>query len=140
MTQDDYANQVIHGVVGPQFDAWRKTGLEYTLYEDGNRSHRHKVRKGLTTNVVREAKDFWDITWVASPPTSPDFNLIERMWLLIKERIRHRPVPITNLTELKTAAVEEWDRMESHDWYKLYDTIPERLQQCAERDGYMISF
>ena len=94
----------------------------------------------MTTNVVREAKDFWDVTYVASPPTSPDFNLIERIWLLIKERIRHAPKPITNLTELKAAAVEEWDRMEPRVWYKLYDSIPERLQQCAERDGYMTGF
>jgi len=82
-TQENYAQQIIDPVVGPYFDkTMRLTNATPILYEDGNSAHGLAGTK--PHNPPSEAKKRWNITYIASPPSSPDFNVIENIWRIIK--------------------------------------------------------
>jgi hypothetical protein len=138
-TQEDYAEQVIDAVVGPYFAKTMKlTDATPILYEDGNSAHGLAGTK--PHNPASKTKKRWNITYVASPPSSPDFNVIENIWRIIKSRIKAYPRPITRLDELKEAVQKEWNRIEIGDIRKLILTMQDRMKQAKERNGYATKY
>jgi transposase len=138
-TQEDYAEQVIDAVVGPYFAKSKFfVNVSPILYEDGNSAH--GLAGTRPHNPPSEAKKRWNITYVASPPSSPDFNIIENIWRIIKSRIKAYPRPITRLDDLKEAVQKEWDRITISDIRKLVLTMKDRMKQAKERHGYATKY
>ena len=54
-------------------------------------------------------------------PQSPDLNIIEHMWCLMKEKLSK------NADELWLAMKEEWDSIPKETVEGLYRSIPKRL-------------
>jgi len=66
---------------------------------------------------------------------SPDLNLIEGVWRLIKSRIHSRtPRPQTH-DVMRDAIQEEWDNISSQDLELLLQSMPERVQAVLAANG-----
>lgn len=105
MTTQDYAEQVIEAVVGPYcLKHYNLTqGVKTYLYEDENSAHGLKSK----SNAAKEAKERWHINYIASPPSSPDFNIIEKIWRILKSRIKAYERSIINIEDMKKAVQKE---------------------------------
>ena len=65
---------------------------------------------------------------------SPDFNILENVWRMIKSRIKTYEHAITNLVDLI------WDQITVEGIQKLARTMPERMQQARHRYGFAAAF
>ena len=84
-----YLEQVLEPVVFPLFDS---LGPEYIFVEDGAKVHKGKARLPWLEHGIRS------FDW---PPSSPDLNIIERVWRYMKEELKKLPYVITTKDELK---------------------------------------
>ena len=66
------------------------------------------------------------------PPQSPDLNIIEHMWCLMKE-VTNRYAK--NADELWLAIKEEWDSIPKETVEGLYRSIPKRLKVTLKNKG-----
>jgi len=108
------------------------------LYEDGNSVHGLSAMNA--TNAPRRSKEAWDIQYIASPPSSPDFNVIENIWRVIKSRIKAYEHAITKKADMMAAMQTEWNKITIEEIRKLITTMQERMQQARERNGYGTKF
>src|SRR5215208_6324880 len=69
------------------------------------------------------------------PPSSPVLNAIEKVWRIIKQRIKLRKCFLGTIKELKQAVQEEWGKLVPADWNKYIDRLPEVYAQCTQRKG-----
>jgi len=67
------------------------------------------------------------------PPQSPDLNIIEHMWCLVKEKVAKRHPK--NAEELWYTIKEEWDGIPNEAISRLYKSIPKRLQLTLRNRG-----
>lgn len=120
--QEDYA---------PAFEEQRRAGREMTLLEDNDWAHGTR-QKNHPMNAIKRATG---VTWFANIPQSPDLNIIENVWRLIKQRLKHHNHEYGNKEKLKRAILEEWDAVTQQEINDLVDTYPQRCQQLVERKG-----
>lgn len=109
-------------------DSATKLGIErsFHFYQDNDPKHKaHKVRNWLLYNCPHVME---------TPPQSPDLNVIENLWSQLEIGIRKHS--ISNKTELKTALLEEWNKINAEDCEKLVRSIPNRLQDVKNNKGY----
>jgi hypothetical protein len=74
------------------------------------------------------------IKWAAS---SPDLNVIEKVWRWIKARINEmEPFP-TSLAELKAAVQDLWDLLDPYDPWLLreIELMPKKIRAVIESRG-----
>ena len=129
ITAKDYEQQVLEAYLGPIMANTRERDPDTFIVEDNAPVH---SRKSTQATQVR-----YQINSIDWPASSPDFNPIENVWRVIKQRLRNRDCdgPWT-LPELEKAVQEEWDALQPHEWNKYIDQMRERLQQGADRKGY----
>lgn len=72
------------------------------------------------------------------PSQSPDLNIIENLWSILKDRISRR-LPRT-ADELWTITFEEWMNIDSDLIIRLYESIPKRLQLVIKAKGHGIKY
>ena len=80
---------------------------------------------------------FWEngITILENwPPQSPDINIIENMWSILKKNV-HKRRPET-VDELWTIAQEEFHKIPQTYVAKLYESIPRRLEEVVKFSGH----
>ena len=129
MTMDDYQEQILTRYA----ISWPKD-KEYILVEDGNRAH------GLKNKRMQAKKKKLGIVPLEDwPPSSPDFNVIEKIWRLLKQRLKSRRV-ISSLEALKVALQEEWERLTQEEIQRLIVTMPERVMEAHEKNGLATRF
>ena len=68
------------------------------------------------------------------PPYSPDLNIIENLWAIVKKRLAKQSVSWENLEE-KVQKI--WNSIELETVQKFYDSIPERLEAVASSNGFI---
>lgn len=77
----------------------------WLLQEDGDPSY--EIRKYGLAQEYKKAhniQNLWD-----HPAHSPDLNLIEGIWAIVKQRLRRRTFDSED--EMKEALQEEWDKI-----------------------------
>lgn len=69
------------------------------------------------------------------PASSPDMNVIEYVWKILKHRIQRRdPRPVT-VSELKEEIFEEWEKFTEDEIAALAESMPERLKELRDAKG-----
>ena len=102
---------------------------QWIFQQDNARPHTAKVTiealKADGINVL----EHW-------PPYSPDLNVIELVWAIMKRRIDARPK--TTIDDLKRVIQEVWDELSFETINKLIDSVQQRLQLVVEKHGETI--
>lgn len=102
-------------------------GDNFVLMHDNARAH--------TARIVTNYLDAVNIQRLPWPARSPDLNPIEHVWDNLKRRIRSRTPAPTTISELKTAAVEEWGNIPQSDIQDILEGISNRLQEVIRAKG-----
>ncbi|KAK6495891.1 hypothetical protein TWF481_002936 [Arthrobotrys musiformis] len=63
---------------------------------------------------------------IDAPPQSPDLNVIENVWAILRLRIAKWPIA-KNREELKRQITVEWDRLRPCDYENCIDSLRNRL-------------
>lgn len=91
-----------------------------------------------SSHAVTELMGSLGIQSVNWPPYSPDLNLIENCWALLKKRVYNNGSR-TFQTEAEIEAVieEEWWKLQEEDGYfeRLYSAMPRRVAQVVAARG-----
>lgn len=106
-------------------------GSENIFMQDGASSHTSKsTMQYIDNNNVCLLSDW--------PAQSPDINIIENLWAVLKLRVRkHKTTSIDHLWQI---CQSEWNNISIGDITKLYDSIPRRLAMIVECKGLNIKY
>ena len=76
----------------------------------------------------------YSIDW---PPCSPNFNPIENIWKILKQRLRNRnPQGNWTIEDFEKAIINIWDNEISIETINRFvDTMPQRLEKVRLRKG-----
>ena len=132
ITAKAYVRQVLEGYLSYAYPLRRMVDPRVFLVEDNAPVH---GKKGLRTlaNIARRDLDILSINW---PPGSPDMNIIENVWRMIKQRIRKRKWKGGwVLEDLMRAVKEEWEAITFEDYKKYIEEMPERVLELRQRRG-----
>ena len=84
---------------------------------------------------------------MAWPPFSPDLNPIENLWAVLKAKIyeihpeiRSMPDNEDTLRFLTSTAQEAWSAIDTDMLNNLAVTMPHRVQQVLDNDGWYTSY
>lgn len=122
MTMADYEAQILRPVI-------THLPSDSILVEDENKAH------GLKNKNVQRLKEELGICCMADwPPTSPDLNIIETVWWLLKQRLKCRGA-ILGLEQLKAALREEWEILTQDEIQEIIVSTRARLEECIEKKG-----
>jgi hypothetical protein len=135
-TKEDYVEQVLKPVVAEVSEETRQFyGYPLLFQEDGNKIHGLKGAHSLS-----ELKDDLGIRSMENwPPSSPDFNPMEQVWRSLKQRLVRRG-PWLRLENLKKALMEEWEKLSLEEIRRYIRTMPARMAEAKERDGWATSY
>lgn len=104
-----------------------KLGIKdcFRFYQDNDPKHSSFiVREWLLYNCPHVVK---------TPAQSPDLNVIEHVWALLKEKIKK--YTIKNKNDLKNALLKEWGEITPEFTKKLVESIPNRLKEVKKQNG-----
>ncbi|QRV92271.1 Transposable element Tc1 transposase [Ceratobasidium sp. AG-Ba] len=133
MTGEDYVEQVLKGLLlGFYRSLEKERGVEMLLVEDGASTHRRK-----STQLTREELG---IKSLPHPPSSPDLNSIEPLWLELKKGIAKIPGSRNSLESLWKAAKQVWDEFTDEDVAKFTSQMDARVQAVKEAKGFHTRF
>ncbi|UOH82899.1 hypothetical protein LQV05_005612 [Cryptococcus neoformans] len=114
-----YTEMVIKGVFwgeGGILRSLRSSGFENIfVLEDGAPSHRAAVAKAARAEMGIETLDH--------PPSSPDLNVIENIWYLLKTKVAAFPRVATSLDELWEQIQKAWDEIDLEQVWDLIDEM-----------------
>ncbi len=124
----NYQEQILISHIASMMDE------NHVLVEDGNKAH------GTKNKDMKQKKQELGINWVENwPPSSPDLNIIENIWRLLKSRLKTRPA-ILDIEALKAALQEEWDKLTQEEIRQYIVSMPERVMEACEKKGLATQF
>jgi len=118
-----YLQQVLEPVVFPLFDS---LGPEYIYMEDGSKVHKGHSRLPKLQHSIR------GFDW---PPSSPDLNIIERVWRWMKEELKKLPYVPKNIESLKVEIQKLWDKLDPRDFRHYTERLPCILEEVIRVKG-----
>ena len=135
MTQKQYLEWIFKGHIEPIWRQHQSKGEDFILLEDNDGCHGTKSDDNVVINHKRTLQGF---KWYANPAQSPDLNIIENCWRIIKQRVKERKP--TTVEELKRYILEEWDRLPQEKINEMVDSMPNRIKECLKRRGLQTPF
>lgn len=109
------------------------------MLEDNDGSHGTRSDDNECKRFKDWMAEHFGFKWFANVPQSPDLNIIENVWRLLKQRVKARHVWKTK-QQLRTAIEKEWARITPDEINKLVDSMPKRMEQCWVRGGLHTEF
>jgi len=97
------------------------------VMEDGAPMHRSAIAKEFRTTHSMDT--------IMHPAQSPDMNPIEHVWKVLKERVNKRLHRPKNAEELKTALLEEWEKIEIELINHLIESMEDRVSALLRAKG-----
>ena len=123
--QTVYITEVISGS-GLIETAENHFGKEWFLQQDNARPHTSRFSREQLIEMNVEVLPGW-------PPYSPDLNVIETIWAIMKYRVgRKNP---KSIEELKIIVRTVWYELSFETINKLIDSMPERCRKVIENGG-----
>ena len=125
-----YRNQVVNG---PLLQAWHDVKAlwpeddEVFVLEDNCRVH--------TAKICRVAGQDSGMVYINHPANSPDLNPIEHAWAALKKSLYTMRPLATTLEQQVARAKEIWRNMDQAFLDKLIDSMPRRMEACANAGG-----
>jgi len=135
VTIEDYRQQVLEPIVEPSIRGMREWGEEPLFMEDGATVHGNSGKGKLRCWKLENG-----IVSMSWPPSSPDFNPIEKVWRILKQRIKHRDRMPRTMEELKKAICDEWDRLDPREWDQYIESMPDRMKEGCKRHGLQTQY
>lgn len=135
LTQEQYLEWIFKGYIEPVWRRARSKGEHFVLMEDNDNAHGTRTDDN---SVICYKRGLGTFDWYANPPQSPDFNIIENVWRILKQRVKKYKPRIVD--ELRKAILYEWEHIEQEKINNLVDSMPRRLRQCWEREGLHTQF
>ena len=109
---------------------WPVIAQQFPTYS--RRTMPHAMCLGLGTIQWKTENDIPTLEW---PPQSPDLNIIENVWKVIKTKVQRRIDDIRNAEDLKTVVAEIWTSLQLHYIRSVYDSLPRRLRVVLRARG-----
>jgi transposase len=128
-----YAEQVISGpLMGFLLAIQEEQRKEIFVVEDGAPPHRGKA--------ARDTRKTLGIIQLPHPPNSPDLNLIEDLWYLLKKQVSCTPGSGNSTAQLWEATQQAWASITDEEVAKYTGTMNEQVQAVIEAKGYNSRF
>jgi len=105
-------------------------GDDWRLQQDNDPKHTSRLAKEFLQDNVPEVMD-----WLSN---SPDLNLIENLWAIVKGNVERR-MP-KNLNDLEQFMVEEWQNISESTIINLIGSMKRRCELIIEKNGKRISY
>lgn len=95
-----------------------------------------------TARPVRSALEKLGIQVLPCPAKSPDLNIIENVWGMMKISLGKQALHNASKDELWEAVKNEWDSMKSRNEIiaSLYSSLPRRMEEVVRRRGEMLRY
>jgi DDE superfamily endonuclease len=104
------------------------------LLEDNHHSHGH-----APGSTLHHTKATLGIKFHANIPTSPDLNVIEKIWRVMKQRIKARGHP-KGINELRGWIQAEWDAIDQELINRYIDDMQYRAVDICRRGGGLLPY
>ena len=92
------------------------------------------IHKSGKTRRFFEYHNWTTLDW---PPYSPDLNLIENLWAILKKNVHADPVFYENLEEKIRSA---WNSISPVVIHKLFESMPKRIEEVIRKKGKPIKY
>jgi len=84
------------------------------------------------TRRIREQFGMPKLHW---PPSSPDLNLIEKVWFILKDKLNKCHTRLQGLAGMGEAIKQEWKGISGAHLLIFVDSMPERIQAVIGASG-----
>ena len=113
----------------PEKKCQMKQNPDFTLMEDGATSH--------SAHLTCREREKQGIPKFECVSNSPDFNLVERIWIILKRRIQRCRASerVTTVTEMKRALIEEWEKITVEETNAEIAKFPTIISRCLKVNG-----
>ena len=127
----------IHGIMNAQmYCNILETSLLGTLSDHGMSSHCFFFQQDNDRKHTSRLADHWfhlyNIKTLPWPSSSPDMNIIERVWDILEKKVRRRPILPTSEDTLWKAIKDEWYKIPPSKIQHLYESMPRRVMALNE--------
>lgn len=105
---------------------------DYIFQDDNAPVHRARI--------VQEYKQINRIPGMFWPAQSPDANIIENIWFLLKNKLKRRLSNINNVTDLERNINDIWINIPVTYIRNLYRSLPSRMLKMIRSKGYITKY
>ena len=114
----------------PYFEEKKKLGIPVRFQQDGASSH--------TSTKTMEELSGMGITLFPHPSQSPDLNIIENLWSLLKKSLQN--YTIRSREQLQELAIQEFLDTPAQYVRKLYESLGRRYKAVIRANGGSTSY
>ena len=99
---------------------------KWVLQQDNARPH--------IANETYQLLDYFGAIFMDDwSPYSPDLNIIETIWAIMKRRLEAKKV--TSIEQLKEVILDVWNNLSLEIINRLIESMPKRLKACVSNQG-----
>ena len=109
-------------------------------FPDGNYIFQDDGASVHTAKIVQRWKTIHGVHTMPWPALSPDLNIIENVWAILKHGLQRRADHINTVEELKTHITAIWDRVSPLYIKNLYSSMPRRVHAVLKRKGHFTKY
>ena len=129
VTQILYRDHILKSHVEFKMQIWKKAGKHFILCENNDNEHRTHSKN----NLMQRYKNKIDLHYYANSFFSSDFNVIEHMWCILKQRVKQHKTATKEA--LKHAILVEWDLITIEEINKEVSRMFYTMEKCMNCKG-----